>query len=618
MERHQSVINVPILILPTELLVIIVSYLSSRDRVHLRCVSQRLRTVSETPSLWREFVWDYYDTREETCVKNVLKKHGECIKRLAFPGYWAPAKLTEMLQYCSNVRHLSLPVIMTLSPGQLTQLGEAIQHTKQLRTLDIGMFTHPRHLLKIGLKLQELSLYVRVHVKPVMYFQLLKDWAAVEFRPSKLNIIFTVYHMPRVKDLIENWQQWNSKVPAGHTAWLKIYPRYKIPLNLSPVPPAFQLHFGQTTVLPFIQTKQCGIQGLDYLQLTDYCRDGGKIVYMAETLSDYCPQFYNTVTSLHCLTHFHVAKYNSLLPNHLEQIAIACPNLQQLKISRCCQCLTSLHGLHAIARHCHDLQGLNMSGVSVSALESQIQLWEILSKMQLTHLVVDYCIIIPSAGDAVQNKNLVHLYQKCLRLLALEMHCLYTTCKCCRNAPIENGTFSLSYFTSLKYCEVHNLYSTTVVDILTGCKELRCYRIVNHIHPLVSLSLAHNLNLQQLYITSTSTVIPDTFMTSVSVHGGLFHVFLSVASVSVDGISVLIENSPKLITFQSLMEIRDKGGRRLPPYEFVQFEKALKQKFHHHKLFYTGGYRLFQQNYTSLSTFSFLEQTDVGNLWNTY
>ena len=227
----------------------IVSYLFSRDKVNLLYVSQKLQTVSKTPSLWHEFVWDYYDSREETCVKNTLKKRGEHIKRLAFPGYLAP-KLEEILQYCSNVSHLSLPVVR-LNRNQLALLGEAVKKMKQLHTLDIGMFTYVRHLLEIGLKLQNLTLYVTVYAQPAMFFYVLEEWARVKFRPPKLIIIFTVFQMPMVKELIVNWQQWNSKVPAGHNAWLKIYPRYKIPLNLSPVLPAFQLHLGQTAALPF-------------------------------------------------------------------------------------------------------------------------------------------------------------------------------------------------------------------------------------------------------------------------------------------------------------------------------------------------------------------------------
>ena len=320
------------------------------------------------------------------------------------------------------------------------------------------------------------------------------EWARLEFRPARLNVI--VYRLvlkAMVKRLIERYQKWNLKVPAGHTALLKIYPHYKMPLNLSPVLPAFQVHFGKAVVLPFVQIKQFRIRGLDYLQLTD-CYRGGKIVSMAEEILDYCPQFY-TVDNINCLRYFNVGEYNSLFPYDLNQIAMACPNLQQLKISKCCKSLTSLYGLQAVANYCHNLQGLDMIGISVSAVESQIQLWEILSKMTLTHLAVDYCIITPFAADTVNKKNLLCLYQKCSRLLALEMHCLYTSCECCRKAPIENGVLSLSHFTSLSYCEVHNLYSTMVVDILASCKQLRYFRIVNRSLPLVSLSHAYDLNL---------------------------------------------------------------------------------------------------------------------------
>ena len=283
-------------------------------------------------------------------------------------------------------------------------------------TLDIELFTHARYLLKLGLNLQELSLYVED--QSVIHSELLNEWARLEFRPARLNII--VYQLVlemMVRRLIKRHQQWSSKVPVGHTALLKIYPRYKMPLNLSPVVPVFELYFGKAVVLPFVQAEQCGIQGLDYLQLTD-CSRGGKIVSMTKALLDYCPQFY-TVDNINCLRYFNVGEYNSLLPNDLEQIAIACPNLQQLKISKCCKSLTGLHGLQAVANYCQNLQGLNMIGISVSAVESQIQLWEILSKMTLTHLAVDYCIITPSAGDAVYKNNFTWLVSEMFKAIGI-------------------------------------------------------------------------------------------------------------------------------------------------------------------------------------------------------
>ena len=63
--------------LPDEVLVKIMSFLpDSRDRVKLRYVSRRLLRISETPSLWRVFVWPDCNLREEKSLHNVMKVYG--------------------------------------------------------------------------------------------------------------------------------------------------------------------------------------------------------------------------------------------------------------------------------------------------------------------------------------------------------------------------------------------------------------------------------------------------------------------------------------------------------------------------------------------------------------
>ena len=128
--------HVNLLTLPPELLVYIISFLSSlHDRVKLRYVSRWLRCVIEgTPSLWREFVWPYYDSSEECSVKEALKVCGQHIKMLSFPySRVTSTRLVEMLQYCSNVQHLSLPS-RKLDPEQLRM---TIHHMGCLQTLEL-------------------------------------------------------------------------------------------------------------------------------------------------------------------------------------------------------------------------------------------------------------------------------------------------------------------------------------------------------------------------------------------------------------------------------------------------------------------------------------------------
>jgi len=44
-----------------------------------------------------------------------------------------------------------------------------------------------------------------------------------------------------------------------------------------------------------------------------------------------------------------------LRSDHLEQLAIACTNIQELDLKNCFHCLERLQGLQAIASHCHNL-----------------------------------------------------------------------------------------------------------------------------------------------------------------------------------------------------------------------------------------------------------------------
>ena len=63
--------------LPAELLVYIMSLLVIRDRINLRYVSRRLRCVSQVAVLWSEFVWSYFERRDEHYVSDALKACGE-------------------------------------------------------------------------------------------------------------------------------------------------------------------------------------------------------------------------------------------------------------------------------------------------------------------------------------------------------------------------------------------------------------------------------------------------------------------------------------------------------------------------------------------------------------
>ena len=128
----------------------------------LRNVSQKLRVISETPSLWREFVWSDCVRCEKERLHSVFKACGVHIRRLSFSQHLIQPrvlrivsqntlklmKMSEManlLQYCSNLTHLSLSGVDHLVSSRVgevleEQLREAIQKMKYLKVLNIHCY----------------------------------------------------------------------------------------------------------------------------------------------------------------------------------------------------------------------------------------------------------------------------------------------------------------------------------------------------------------------------------------------------------------------------------------------------------------------------------------------
>ena len=137
----------------------------------------------------------------------------------------------------------------------------------------------------------------------------------------------------------------------------------KIPLNVSPALPYFQQQFEESGQVSNqgIKLSDFGIFGLhnDVAVMTD-CQYGGRTKHNA------------SCDNLSCATHFDFTVCISLHSGHLEQLAIAYPNLQRLSLQKYIHSLKVLQGLKAVASHCHNLQGLNLLSINVSQLEDHI------------------------------------------------------------------------------------------------------------------------------------------------------------------------------------------------------------------------------------------------------
>ena len=329
-------------------------------------------------SLWREFVWPYYHTGDESCMNNALKVCGQHASRLCFPHHVTPPKLVKILDYCSNVIELSLPTTK-LDPDQLAKVVQNVEH---LWLLDIQWNSNIKQLLElVGMSLEELSIRMDRILVHSEYFNSTESWLhywmSREFIPRKLNIVTAYFASFTIQAI---WKYWNTLNSDGHTGHVKIYSGQKTPLNFLPILPEFQLDFGQGVKSPLVMGSSVGTHWNNWFLLTD-CIYKGKVMCRAKMKQIFAhirvesvDQLNHNITDLGCVTEF-VPEVYGFDSEYLQQLSIVCPNLQRLNLHKNTNCLRSLQGLHAIANSCHNLQGLNLG---VTAVEDHALLWEIL------------------------------------------------------------------------------------------------------------------------------------------------------------------------------------------------------------------------------------------------
>ena len=117
---------------------------------------------------------------------------------------------------------------------------------------------------------------------------------------------------------------------------------------------------------PCVKLSDFGILGLenDLAMMTD-CQYGGCRLVLRNFMSSMNSMHIVKLHDLVCATDVDLSNC-TLHSGHLEQLAIACPNLQRLNLNNSSFFLESLQGLQAIASHCHHLQGLDIGNIHLS------------------------------------------------------------------------------------------------------------------------------------------------------------------------------------------------------------------------------------------------------------
>ena len=589
-------------------LVYILSFLSTPDKVRIRCTSKTLRSVAEIPSLWENFIWSRYASRDKKFLKRILKMFGKNVKRIHLAGQpIAPSKLEEMLKFCKNVIHLSLP---SFDYVNFEKLERIVHSMRSLQILDILVPPEDdviQQSLALSSNLKELSLHYNISTLKLCATiqQWLEEWATNNYVPRKLNIISRINPTSSVQSCLPSLRNktLQKKTDSEEIACANFY--MKTLTDSSTTIPFIQLRVTDSSVyLSSVKASKYGI-GLsrDTLHLTQGSFRGKKVhkALLTGANNEYID---TSVTSLSSVTYFDASRCRVLHPKHLEQLSIACPNLQRLGLTRNRHCLDNLQGLRSLADNCKNLHGLSLMDIHLHDIDCEyscIQLWEILCTMHLTQLAIEACMINvcdnakalsePSALEdcsaQVKRQSLTCMFQRYVSLQVLEVGIerLYTYKSCYNINPSD--MLLLTNFPSITYYRLCSLPSNDCHHILKRIfdqKYLRCLFLSKTFSGNLSLSLeGHCLNLQQLYIHSEDTELTETFIDALCSHGGLEHVILYVKSLTAKSIENIIKHSSNLLTFHVYLYTRGFLNAQ-------QVMAAIKGKFSKRKLFNGGSF----------------------------
>jgi len=488
------------------------------------------------------------------------------------------------LTTCANVINLTLLTYDPLDKCVLEKILASLKHLKKLEITWSAVNDYPASSLKHS-NLNEVSFYLDQGIFQSLHnYQIwIQDYISAGYMPQYVNIMQRqdMHNVDlKILPILKWWSDHSTRdqyrPPDGYTAHFKLYGYQRVPFNLSPTLPQLHMQFGLTPSVNFNNFKcynalgQCLIYNvlgqMHYSLKLNYCNcndlsckcvvvsasvDGSEISYH-KTANQYSKvnQFGVIMLTDDGLDYVGVSVNNikSILDKDLGQLSFVMPHLQRLDLSCYDLSIYNMRGLCAVANTCHDLKGLNLKGSHVVSLNGVV-LWTILSRMRLTHLSLECCLITSAAFD--NQPKMANLYAN---LQAIDIG--GGGCRICEECNSED-LLCLSHFSSLQYCRLfnHDSYHPNVVqDIATGCKKLKCIMVESNViheqlryYPtdILLLSACNNC-LEQLLIDSDHTIISDKFMESVSVHGGLVHVYLKVARITEKGVGILVENSPKL------------------------------------------------------------------------
>ena len=588
-----------LLSLPSEILVGVVSYLPTRDLLHVRMTCRQLYSVLSDPIFWSTISWeDFNHVRDEKPLKTVLKLGAPLLHQLNISALdrFALSKFSTILKSCEKLKHLTLTGFK-LSSDQLKTILTILPNIYHLEFDESFKCSYKNFFELAPLSSTLTSVILN---KTSAYMAILNKWSETGFSPPEMGVRLSGPRSSCFSCI--KFDRFNT---PKHHARFCLYDSMNSPYILIQSPsthPALELHFDPDFYMPYCKMFNSehficlGRSGKNYTR--------AEFVYRL-TL----PHGIASTSLPNTIRFLNFYDYRDLESVHLSLIADSCPNLYQLNLEHCHKSLNDLDGLSSIVKECKNLRSLNISRIycncEVRHGTEPCQVWQILSQaMKLTQLAIDMCLLSTSSphGSTHQTQHqflqgagprsrvshvpsqspeavvqIERCLEKMVELRALNIRCIcerinpelllipaklkslsYLHLKCMRTAPKADTVKKILLQHGLTYLQLSSLLHSDLGQLILP-DDPNCY-----------------MSLQFLCITSRWFHLSDEVASAMSHHKLLTHITLLCYCTSPECLITLVCNSPRLVECHLRVAILNCYGQTLK--EFSSLLKSELQK----------------------------------------
>ena len=540
-------VTMSVLDLPSEVLLRILSSLSTYDKLDVRLTCRRLYSIGSDPFLWTSIVW-HYCGRNKSRLLCALKVARPCLKKILlydFGTRFPLALFTRRLAACDSLQSVALAIDVNTSV-QGERLKAFISSLKPKSSLSLFLSDGPTCRSSVPFRYESCEDFAKFQSLEISGIQSSTRWAQSGLLPACMTV-HTKYPF-EVRALCVQLQDFSDKTKCHHKAKVFITlacNNYKTMFSKVPkVEVCIDPNCGETTVLPVVRLAP----------LSD--------IWLALSTESYDDEVFsnainhpnrNFVSSTHVgvklyedfslfsagISFLYFKDCLSLDSKCLVMLANECPNVVQLQLEGCTNCLRDLEGLAAIGCHCPRLRELSLACIHCWQVSSIKTLWEILITFpQLTVLALSTCVVTSEVPVDLEG-----LSEKMCQLTRFEL--------------LTDGCF--------QKCDCIADFNIQLLTMLKGVKFLKLmlqyikvneYNIISSLPKLKVLDLSGRCipppptiqNLEQLYVESGGS-ISDDFLDALASNSNLVCVTLSARHVDISAEALLkvVKQCPRLV-----------------------------------------------------------------------